>query len=240
MSTASDFVHEMMALSQAAHEQTRQLAGVGSYVDMTLDLPRPYLATGPIRLVVIGQDPTVQRAASRRNITTVLNLDRRGSLRSYLEDICTRLGLVFDQHVYATNACKCFFSDPPTTIKRDHGVDVLDASAHIWLPVLQRELAQFPDAIVISLGEPVLTMLVHAEQLLPMRNYWGYHKNWQQGTFTPMHHISATESRVSRAIFPVVHQPTQRGKRTLFYRERRDAYFAYLRQAGLGLPPASA
>ncbi|MBX0331269.1 uracil-DNA glycosylase family protein [Oscillochloris sp. ZM17-4] len=223
---------EVMACSETARKQTRQLTNVGDYVDMSLHIPQPYMGSGPIKLVVIGQDPTIQQVASRGKITTVLNLNRSGSLRTYIADICARLGISLDQHVYATNACKCFFNDPPTTILKQNQVDVLDASAHIWLPVLQQELAQFPDAVVISLGEPVLAMLVPDEYRIPIRDYWGYHKRWKEGTFAPMRITTAAESRVGRAIIPMVHQPTQRGARTLFYRERRDAYFAYLRQSG--------
>jgi hypothetical protein len=140
--------------------------------------------------------------------------------------------------VHATNACKCFFTAPPTTLKDKQQVDVLEGSAHLWLPVLRRELAQFPDAMVISLGEPVLSVLVEVGYPRSMRLYWGYHKDWRQGKRTAFRYISAVESRVGRARFPVVHEPTLRGRRADFYREQRDAYFAYLRHMGPGLTAA--
>jgi uracil DNA glycosylase len=71
-----------------------------------------------IRLIVMGQDPTVKNEASRKLIQTVLNLDKPGgSLYKYLSLICERLGLDLCQHVYAINYAKNFFIRPPTQIK---------------------------------------------------------------------------------------------------------------------------
>ena len=72
---------------------------------------------GGIQLVVLGQDPTVKNAEARGRITTVLNLDKPGSLRSYLQRVCAGLGARLDENVYATNVIKNFFTMPPTTVK---------------------------------------------------------------------------------------------------------------------------
>lgn len=142
---------------------------------------------------MIGQDPTVQRLHSRRQVTTVLNLDKNGALKVYLEDLCRGLSLSLAENVYATNACKNFFTQPPTAIK---DVNVLIASAPIWLPVLSMELDQFPGAAVISLGEPVLSMLVKPGFPQQMRHYWGYHQRWRDGQTTPMCSITAEQSTI--------------------------------------------
>lgn len=76
-------------------------------------IPSVFMGTDDIRkvrLVVIGQDPTVKNEASRETIETVLNLDKpRGSLYKYISLICEGLGLDLCRHVYATNYAKNFF-----------------------------------------------------------------------------------------------------------------------------------
>jgi len=228
---SNEFVSDVLAKAKAIRQMACRHPIVGHFVDVTRPIPRPFLGTGDIRLVIVGQDPTVQRTESRAKITTVLNLDRRGSLHTYLVNLCRDLDLDIDQHVYATNACKCFFTDPPTTILKRDGVDVLVESADLWLPLLVDELAHFPDAFIMSLGEPVLAMLARPEHRHPMREYWGYHRRWPEGMYVSMHAIDAEESTVGRRIFPIVHEPTQRGRRTAFYRERRQAYIAFIREA---------
>jgi hypothetical protein len=74
-------------------------------------------------------------------------------------------------------------------------------------------------------------MLTQPEYRHPMRKYWGYHRRWREGIYLPMHAIDAGESTIGRRIFPLVHEPTQRGRRTVFYRERRQAYLAFIREA---------
>lgn len=202
---------------------------MGQCVDPTLPIPRPFVGSGEIRLVIIGQDPTVQNPRTRAAIRMVLTLDRSGHLRRYLEGLCADLGLSLDEHVYATNACKCFFTSPPTTILREHGIDVLEAGASRWLPILRRELSAYPGATVISLGQPVLSVLVRPECCRNMRDYWGYAPGWKGGRRIPMRAVDPDESTIGRRIHPFVHQPTQRGARTAFYRERRAEYVAFIR-----------
>jgi hypothetical protein len=136
---------------------------------------------GDIRLVIIGQDPTVQREKSRAAIATTLNLDRRGSLRTFLEALCADLNLALDLNVYATNAAKGFFKRPPTSIQE---VNVLLESAPIWVPILQMELDRFPDAAILSLGEPVLTVLAR-DRALAMKDFWGYQRGWKTESQCP-------------------------------------------------------
>lgn len=227
----SEFIDGVVARAQAAREQLLQDSVVGPYIDRDLPgIPVPYVGTGDICLVIIGQDPTVQSEKRRSSITTVLTLDEKGSrLWSYLDTLCNELELSLDEHVYATNVCKCFFTSPPTTIARDDDVNVLEASASVWLPILRDELAAFPEATVISLGEPVLSVLVKPEYSQQMKHYWGYHRQWKAGKRTPMRAILPEQSTVSRQVFPFVHQPTLRGKRTEFYRQRRAEYVEFIK-----------
>ena len=200
------------------------------YVDTSLPLPKPYLGSGKIRLVIIGQDPTVQRKPSRPHVRTVLNLNTKRGLWAYLDKLCQDSGISLEENVYATNACKNFFTEPPTKLKSETGVDVLAASAPIWLPVLHQELAAFPEARVISLGEPVLTMLVHEGYPREVKHYWGYHRQWKEGRRNPMRPVTAEQSTIGRAFHPFIHQPTYRSPRAAFYRKTWDAHMDFVRE----------
>jgi uracil-DNA glycosylase len=228
MSSVRDFIDTIMLESIAAATRLQSIGVIQPFLDLSLGLPEPYLGSGPIRLIIIGQDPTVQREDSRQSVHTVLNLDRHGSLTGYLEDLCQKLGLSLAENVYATNVCKNFFTRPPIAIRRDSGIDVLEASAGVWLPVLKSELAHFPHATILSLGQPVLSMLVRPGFNRTMRYYWGYHKLWRQGEREPLRFISVEASTVDRVIFPFVHEPTQRGRRAEFYRIRRNEYIQFI------------
>ena len=94
---------DIINLAESALAQLRQ-TNLDPYVDTSLPLPRPYQGTDDIRLVIIGQDPTVQREKSRQRIHTVLNLNQKQGLWRYLKMLCESLGLSLEQHVYATNA----------------------------------------------------------------------------------------------------------------------------------------
>ena len=97
-------------------EQLKRDERLGQYVDRTLPIPKPYHGSGEIKLIVLGQDPTVKALRSRKTIRTVLNLDRKGSVRAYLAGVCNGLGLQLAENVYATNLYKNFFIHPPTQI----------------------------------------------------------------------------------------------------------------------------
>ena len=229
-----DFSSSVVAKAEVIQQQLIEDDQLAGLVGRTTTIPRPFQGKGPVRLVVLGQDPTVQRKESRASIKTVLNLDQPGPLRSYLEDICAALGLDLARDVYATNLAKGFFVSPPTTLARTTGRDVLVETARAWLPLLREELARFPDATVLSLGEPVLAALVKEGLPKQMRHYWGWRRGWKTRGTKPFLPIRGADTRVGREIFPFVHQPTMRGRRTEFYRVRRGDYFAFIKaEAGL-------
>ncbi len=236
MSASAGFIATILEQANAARLELKNDPLIGRYIDDRLPIPKPYVGSGTIRLVIIGQDPTVQREASRAAINTVLNLDKPGwALHSFLDDICRRLGLSIDAQVYATNAAKSFYTNPPTTIKKEEGIDVLDAArCEAWLKVLRTELAEFPDAVVISLGQPLLSMLVRPGFPREVGYYWGYRKDkdWRNGDIASMSTISPEASTVGRQIAPFSHQPSLRGRSGQFYRARKDAYIDFVRMQG--------
>lgn len=82
-------------------------------IDYSLGIVPPHIGSGDIKLIILGQDPTVRNAAQRAKIKRTLNLDKgKGALRVYVERICASLGLSLD-NVYATNIYKYFYALPP-------------------------------------------------------------------------------------------------------------------------------
>ncbi|MCI0615882.1 hypothetical protein L0244_23095 [bacterium] len=194
------------------------------FVDSSLKIPKIFSTSEEIRLIILGQDPTVKNQRSRAKINTVLNLDRKGSLRNYLNGICKDLEIDLDQNVYATNYLKNFFIRPPTQIKED---DVFEKFAQVWLPLLREELAQFDNAPIISLGEPVLSIIVHENASKLLRDYWGYNDDWMTGKTLPFRYIKSDDNVLSRVIFPFPHQPSINKK---FYCARLKEYVAFVKQ----------
>jgi DNA gyrase inhibitor GyrI len=210
------------------HEARRALESLRQtplcdYVDFSLAVPKPYCGAGDIRLIVLGQDPTVKEPAKRAEVHTVLNLDKRGGLLVYVARICAGLGLDLRQNVYATNLFKGFFVAPPTQIE---GVDVLGQSLTHWLPLLEQELSAYPRVPVITLGEPLLEQIVLGDASAKVRDYWGYTDDWAQGETLPYRYLEASSNRLNRMVFPFPHQPSIR---KAFYRERLDSYIASVR-----------
>jgi uracil-DNA glycosylase len=176
-----------------------------------------------IRLIVIGQDPTVKKEASREKINTVLNLDKpHGSLYKYLSQICEGLGLDLWQHVYATNFAKNFFTKPPAQIKE---CNVLFESTHYWLPLLQEELSLFPNRLIITLGQPLLSVLLLDQKKALVHDYWGYTTDWARTK--PVFSFVPPEANIlKQRLFPFPHQPSSRKN---FYSTNLRSFLTYVR-----------
>jgi uracil-DNA glycosylase len=196
---------------------------IGKFVDRSLTPPSPFRGVGPIRLVVLGQDPTVKREGSRGAITTVLNLDRPGSLRRYLEQLCTALGLSLDADVYATNYANVFFRVPPASLKDP---DILGVAKRHCLPHLLAELRPFSDVPILSLGEPLLRQIATGSAPCKVREYWGFDPRWKRGETRALAHLPAGQNTLTREVFPFPHQPSAN---KAFYSGRLARYLAYMR-----------
>lgn len=177
-----------------------------------------------VRLIVIGQDPTVKKETSRTTIETVLNLDKpRGSLYKYVSLICDGLGLDLCQHVYATNYAKNFFIRPPTQIGE---CNVLAEFGQYWLPLLQAELSLFPSRPILTLGEPLLKALLADPKKALVRWYWGYTQNWGM-TKAVFSFVRPEENKLDRRLFPFPHQPSLRKR---FYGAKLESYLGYMKK----------
>lgn len=188
-------------------------------------IPEPFLGSDDIRLVIIGQDPTVANRRSQLGITTALDLARPGPLRAYVAALCADFGLTLEQ-VYATNVCKMVFADTPTRLGKQ-GVDVLTIAcdAGDWLGLLADEAAQFPGALVVSLGKPVLSLLVR-DSSTRLRDYWGYHPRWKEEPLLRPSVIQRASSTIARMIAPYPHLNSAN---KAFYRTARPDYSEYVR-----------
>lgn len=196
---------------------------LGQYVDGTLPIPNSYYGSGEIKLIVLGQDPTVKIVRSRRAIKTALNLNTKGSVKAYLSAMCNGLDLKLAENVYATNLFKNFFIKPPTTITE---IDVFSEFLDFWLPLLKDELEQFPGAPVITLGEPVLTTLVIDNVSNKVRDYWGYTPEWKNGNKKSFYYVKAADNKLDRTIFPFPHQPSLSKE---FYKTRLRDYVKFVK-----------
>ncbi len=191
-----------------------------------LPIPTVYCGQGPIRLVVLGQDPTINDSARLDTVSTVLNLNKAGSLRSYIKQLCAILELDISQHLYATNLFKPFFVSPPVQLAKQVEFDLFAALRPIWLPLLQEELAAFPDVPVLSLGEPLLRVLAGDGMSQFVRHYWGYKPDWKDGFSQSFAYLAPEENQLSRRLYPFPHVTSARTKP--FYSGQLSAYTRFL------------
>lgn len=210
-----------MKLQQAVETIRINLKSQNDFSSNPIDLSRPVILPFQgreiIKLIILGQDPTVKNVASRKNITCTLNLDKQNSLRRYIEGICTGLGLTLD-NVYATNLFKYFYSIPPAET-----MQVLKMHLKPNLELLKEELVEFEIIPIITLGEPVLRLLT--DEKAKVRAYWDYNAKTgkSDGKFC---FSSAKENKLKRDFYPFPHQPSIRKE---FYRNTLVDYLHYMK-----------
>jgi len=112
---------------------------ISSYIDTSLTPPDPFRGRGKIRLIILGQDPTVQDPEYREKIKVALLLNQPGGLRTYLEKVCKALDIDLDENIYATNLLKNFFTVPPDTMRKKDPQFFRKAADH-WIPLLRDEI----------------------------------------------------------------------------------------------------
>lgn len=164
----------------------------------------PYIGKNEIRLIIIGQDPTIRNPNQRKKIKVTLNLDNEsGSIRLYIDKICRLLDITID-NVYATNLFKYFYSWPPADTP-----DVLLRHLEPNLALLKEEISSFRDATIITLGEPVLKLLATDKQYEKVRFHWDYNAKTKitNGNFR---FCPSDKNKLGQALFPFPHQPSLR------------------------------
>lgn len=188
---------------------------INNPIDMMLDPLPPYKGSGEIKLIIIGQDPTIKNKDQRRKIRTTLNLDKNGSLKTYISGICNSLYFGID-NVYATNVFKYFYTEPPAQT-----LDVLFSHLEPNLKLLRDELYSYPDLPVITLGEPVLQLLSRIP-FDKVRSYWDYANGISGLSFK-----KCSENNLNRSFYPLPHQPSCGRK---FYSENLKQYLDFVKR----------
>lgn len=186
-------------------------------IDLNLLPVLPFRITNKIKLIILGQDPTVKNERSRQSIEYTLNLDKAGSLKAYINQICSSLSISFE-NIYATNIFKYFYTHPP-----ERTMHVLYSHLPLNLELLKEELAAYPNIPIIALGLPVLQLL--AGEKAQVRDFWSYNiktrKCDRKFTFCP-----AKDNSLGRDIYPFPHQPSIRKE---FYGSNLVNYIKYLK-----------
>lgn len=210
--TEFDFTQELrLILKQLTNEPSNRIQPKHGFVP-------PFIGGNDIKLIVIGQDPTIRNVQQRKNIESTLNLNKPGALRRYIEQICDSLEITIE-NVYATNVFKYFYERPPADT-----FDVLVKHLTPNLSLLKKELSVFPKVPVITLGEPVLKLLtddIHAK----VRYYWGYDSKTRtsNGAFK---FLTANENKLNRTFYPFCHQPSIRKQ---FYNDTLKEYAHFVK-----------
>lgn len=177
----------------------------------------PYLGSGNIKLIVIGQDPTIQNVKSRKNISVTLNLDNPNSLSRYIFGEIGDGLRISQNEIYATNLFKYFYTIPPAKTKY-----VLKGHLAANLQLLKEEISQYPNATIMTLGEPVLQLLAGTSKI-HLRNLWGYvaKDKPSTGAFQKIHIES-----LDRDVFPLPHLPSW--QRIAFYKSTLQDYLNFV------------
>ena len=192
-------------------------------IDFSNDFILPYSkakAISDVKLIFIGQDPTVRRKESRSDINVTLNLDKKNSLKTYLKNVCDILQIDIEREVYATNLYKCFFHFPPADDQT-----ILTRHFKIWNDLLKNELNVFKKSIIITLGEPLIKQLIHAENR-KVKYYWDYIGNTKSGS--KFKFVKPNENYLQERIYPIAHQPTW--SRNKFYNTYLQNYLEFIKQ----------
>jgi uracil-DNA glycosylase len=179
----------------------------------------PFIGEGKIKLIIIGQDPTIRNEKSRANIKYTLNLDKSNSLQTYvIKSICEPLGIKLE-NVYATNVFKYFYTYPPADTP-----EVLQKHLEPNLNLLLDELEQYPNVPVITLGEPVLKLLCNPKA--KVREYWDYNSKTGKSDLN-FKLCQTADNKINRDFYPFPHQPSLR---KVFYKNTIGEYVRFVKK----------
>lgn len=210
-----------MKIIQAVDEIRNKLKSECDFIENPIDLAYsivpPFSGGEEVKLIVLGQDPTIKNIRSRSKIQYTLNLDKKNALTNYILRICSCLGVELN-NVYATNLFKYFY-----TIRPANTMLVLETHLQPNLELLKCEMERFPGVPIVSLGRPVLRLLTNSKE--EVNRYWAYNKK-SKDTDGRFSFLSACENKLQRDLFILPHQPSLRKE---FYSSNLDAYLQFIR-----------
>ena len=231
---ASIIVDTVIEKAQAIRNEILNNKLLGKDIDRNISIiPKPYMGTGEIKVIIIGQDPTVREATARMKINTALNLDKRRSLFNYVDKIMKYLGYTLE-NLYATNFYKCFFTAPHTHGARRSPIGraatkVLAKHLPFWLNLVKEEISYFPKAKILTLGEALIGQLVTGNNIGKreklVKYYWGYNGGRERERFK---YVQARENILGVDFYPLPHHPFIKKK---FYKEELEKYMEFCRKA---------
>ena len=192
---------------------------IGEFIDNYKRLPKPYKGNKKIKLIILGQDPTIEKD---RPIDMVLELDKNSKFKNYIIDICDKLGIGFDE-IYATNLIKNFFTKMPKTLEKENkNKTIISKYVEYWLPVLEEEIKEYEDVPILTLGQPILKFLVNEDVKNELKFYWGYNSENSNRDFKI---IEKKDNKLNRIIIPFPHVTT---KNNSFYKDEFDNYCEFI------------
>ncbi|MBI5892474.1 MAG: hypothetical protein HZB79_02300 [Deltaproteobacteria bacterium] len=118
----------------------------------------PFLKNGErIRLMLVGQDPTIFKKPER--VKSVLMLDQENSqLSRWLKDLFGSNNFQ-SLTLYATNLIKCSFNKPPSTTQ-EGGLNFLMPYFKNCMEYLKDEVCKFKPNLLLTLGEPAHKLFI--------------------------------------------------------------------------------
>lgn len=194
------------------HEENR--------IDTELLPVPPFKVSNEIKLIIIGQDPTIRKEERRIKIDTTLNLDKSGALKTYIEKICKILEIEI-ANIYATNVFKYFYTIPPADT-----LEILQDHLAPNLRLLNDEIHLYKQVPTITLGEPVLKLLIKKGNSNKMTYYWDYN-NKTKSTDGDFKYSLPEDNLLSRTIFPIPHQPSSIKE---FYSKTFEKYISFIKE----------
>jgi len=197
---------------------------LSSYIDSSLTPPDPFRGNGEIKLIVLGQDPTVQNPKYRKEVKVTLLLNQPGGLRTYLGKVCKGLDIQLDENIYATNLLKNFFKVPPDSLRAEDP-EFFKKAADYWIPLFREEIEEFENVPILPLGEPVLNCLTTKPDWELIRYYWGYEGPGKYGQNFSC--IKPSGNVLERVIFPFPHLP---GLSHKIYQQQMEGYLEFMKE----------
>ncbi|MBP6977467.1 MAG: uracil-DNA glycosylase family protein [Bacteroidales bacterium] len=110
-----------------------------------------YQQRGPVKLMLVGQDPTIFKDKNRVKHVLMLD-DINGQLSRWLRNLFGN-ELFNDLTIYATNLVKCTLENPPSTMPGG-GLNFLREYYANCKKYLEEEIKKFQPKILLTLGEP--------------------------------------------------------------------------------------
>ncbi len=124
-----------------------------------------YREGNDLRLMLVGQDPTIDKRPEEVEVPLMLNSTKRSNLRKWLSN---EVGIKFDEiTVYATNVVKCTFDAMPSMQKPNPGLKFLEPFYEKCSLHLKNEIEMFKPNVVLTFGEPAHKLFIRQLENYP-------------------------------------------------------------------------